>query len=42
MELSKTYGKYSTFDGSPASFGLLQFDLWNFKPRNDYDWDTLK
>ena len=37
-------GAYSTFDGSPASKGLLQFDLWeNFDhSRLSYDWDSLK
>ena len=27
-ELAMKMGKYETFDGSPASKGLLQFDLW--------------
>ena len=35
-------GAYSSFDGSPASKGLLQFDLWNETPSNRYDWDSLK
>lgn len=37
-------GSYSTFEGSPASKGLLQFDLWeNFDhSRLSYDWDSLK
>jgi ribonucleotide reductase alpha subunit len=35
-------GAYSTFDGSPASQGILQFDMWNVKPSNRYDWDNLK
>lgn len=36
-------GAYSTFDGSPASLGELQFDLWNVKPtENRYNWDELK
>jgi ribonucleotide reductase alpha subunit len=37
-------GAYSTFDGSPASKGLLQFDLWeNFDhSRLSYDWDSIK
>jgi ribonucleoside-diphosphate reductase alpha chain len=42
-ELSKNYGPYETFLGSPASQGLLQFDLWNVPQNNErYDWDTLK
>ena len=36
-------GSYSSFDGSPASQGLLQFDLWGVAPTpNRYDWDALK
>jgi ribonucleoside-diphosphate reductase alpha subunit len=38
-----TTGAYSSFEGSPASKGLLQFDLWGIKPAsNRYDWDDLK
>ena len=37
-------GAYSSFTGSPASFGVLQFDMWdNFKHASDrYDWIELK
>lgn len=36
-------GAYSTFAGSPASQGILQYDLWGAKPHTDrYDWDALK
>jgi len=36
-------GAYSSFKGSPASFGQLQFDLWNVTPSSGrYDWATLK
>ena len=36
-------GAYSSFKGSPASFGQLQFDLWNITPSpGRYDWTTLK
>jgi ribonucleoside-diphosphate reductase alpha subunit len=36
-------GWYQTFPGSPASKGILQFDLWGVKPATDrYDWDGLK
>jgi len=27
-DMAKQYGPYSTFQGSPASEGKLQFDLW--------------
>lgn len=40
--IAKEKGKYSTFEGSPASKGLLQFDLWGEKPDHTYDWETLK
>ena len=33
---------YSTFQGSPMSKGLFQFDLWDVKPSDRYDWDTLR
>ena len=46
MELSKKYGPYDSFDGSPASKGILQFDMWDINPKDtskmDYDWDSLK
>jgi len=41
-KLAMEKGRYSSFEGSPASKGLLQFDLWNKKPLNMYDWDQLK
>ena len=42
MEAAKEEGPYSSFKGSPASQGILQFDMWNVKPSNRYDWDSLK
>lgn len=30
VELAEKYGKYDGFDGSPASQGLLQYNLWGF------------
>ncbi len=41
-ELAKKYGPYDTFNGSPASEGILQFDMWNVKPSNKYNWKSLK
>ncbi len=36
-------GAYSSFAGSPAAKGLLQFDLWGVKPASErYDWSGLK
>jgi ribonucleoside-diphosphate reductase alpha chain len=42
VEMAKKEGPYSTFAGSPASKGILQFDMWNVKPSDDLDWDKLK
>lgn len=53
MERAKTHGAYSAFKGSPASRGILRFDLWlknqsrigGFKEvpmSGRYDWDALK
>ena len=42
MEASKEEGPYSSFKGSPASEGILQFDMWNVTPSSRYDWDSLK
>jgi ribonucleotide reductase alpha subunit len=40
---SEFLGAYSSFKGSPASYGELQFDLWNVTPSSGrYDWTTLK
>jgi ribonucleotide reductase alpha subunit len=35
-------GSYSSFEGSPSSKGILQFDMWNVTPSARYDWATLK
>jgi ribonucleoside-diphosphate reductase alpha chain len=36
------YGTYSSFDGSPFSKGILQFDMWNVIPSQKEKWDELK
>jgi ribonucleotide reductase alpha subunit len=43
-ELIQNYciGAYSSFDGSPASKGMLQFDMWQITPTDRYDWSSLK
>jgi ribonucleotide reductase alpha subunit len=36
-------GSYSSFEGSPASQGILQFDMWSIEPtQGRYNWDNLK
>ena len=42
-DISQTAGAYASFDGSPASKGILQFDMWGVIPTpGRYDWDQLK
>lgn len=41
-DLAKQFGFYESFHGSPASQGLLQFDLWGQTPSTRWDWTTLK
>merc|ERR1712032_1584733 len=42
-ELAARDGPYSTFAGSPASKGQLQFDLWGKTPKSGrWDWAALK
>jgi len=41
-ESSILLGAYSSFNGSPASKGILQFDMWNVTPSERYDWSSLK
>ena len=44
-QIAKKDGRYSTFDGSPASEGILQFDMWEVDPMEKvkmYNWDNLK
>lgn len=42
-ELAKVEGPYNSFEGSPASKGILQFDMWKVNVSNErYDWDKLK
>ena len=41
-ELAERDGAYETFAGSPASEGILQFDMWNVTPSSRYDWASLK
>lgn len=42
IELAAIEGPYPSYEGSPASKGILQFDMWNRKPTELWDWDSLK
>ncbi|CAG8705271.1 12896_t:CDS:2, partial [Racocetra fulgida] len=41
-ELACKYGSYETYQGSPVSQGILQYDMWNVIPTDLWDWDSLK
>nr|QYA18319.1 ribonucleoside-diphosphate reductase large subunit [Clandestinovirus] len=41
--LAKTKGKYDSYEGSPVSKGILQFDMWGEKPKSGrWNWDGLR
>ncbi|WP_339904471.1 ribonucleoside-diphosphate reductase subunit alpha [uncultured Cyclobacterium sp.] len=43
MELAKVNGTYETYEGSPVSKGLFQFDMWGVTPKSDrWNWAGLK
>jgi ribonucleoside-diphosphate reductase alpha chain len=42
-DLPKEYcGSYSSFVGSPISEGIYQFDMWNIKPSDRWNWNELR
>lgn len=41
-DLAKEFGPYETYPGSPISKGIFQFDMWNVKPSNRWEWDVLR
>lgn len=41
-DLAERLGAYETFQGSPMSKGLFQFDLWNVTPSGRWDWASLR
>ncbi|XP_013142738.1 PREDICTED: ribonucleoside-diphosphate reductase large subunit [Papilio polytes] len=41
-ELAQREGVYSTYEGSPASQGILQYDMWDKTPSDLWDWSVLK
>lgn len=40
--LAERDGAYQTYEGSPMSKGVLQFDMWNVTPTKRWDWATLR
>lgn len=41
-ELAEKYGVYETYEGCPASRGILQYEMWNKNPTDLWDWTALK
>jgi len=41
-DLAKEDGPYETYKGSPISKGVFQFDMWNVKPTDRWEWDVLR
>jgi ribonucleoside-diphosphate reductase alpha chain len=43
MEIAAKEGPYETFEGSPVSKGIFQFDMWGVEPNSGrWDWFDLK
>lgn len=40
--LAQKDGHYQSFPGSPASKGILQYDMWDVSPSDRWDWASLK
>ena len=41
-DLAKVHGPYETYQGSPVSQGIFQYDMWNVEPSSRWDWQALK
>jgi ribonucleoside-diphosphate reductase alpha subunit len=41
-ELAEVHGSYETFEGSPTSQGVFQFDMWDGETKLHYDWDAMR
>ncbi|KAI9855935.1 MAG: ribonucleotide-diphosphate reductase subunit rnr1 [Vezdaea acicularis] len=41
-DLAKLEGAYSSYEGSPVSKGVLQYDMWKVTPTDLWDWAALK
>ena len=41
-DLAIENGPYESYKGSPVSKGILQFDMWNVKPSDRWEWDLLR
>lgn len=41
-DLAREEGAYETYEGSPISKGIMQFDMWGVTPTDRWDWTTLR
>ena len=41
-DLAKIEGPYETYQGSPISKGIFQFDMWDVTPSTRWEWDVLR
>jgi ribonucleoside-diphosphate reductase alpha chain len=41
-DLAIVEGPYQTWEGSPVSQGIFQFDMWGVQPSNRWEWDVLR
>ncbi|KAK3866544.1 hypothetical protein Pcinc_027929 [Petrolisthes cinctipes] len=41
-ELAEKLGPYETYEGSPVSKGIFQYDMWDVTPSDLHDWAALK
>ena len=41
-DLAKVEGPYETYEGSPISKGIFQFDMWGVTPSNRWEWEILR
>jgi ribonucleoside-diphosphate reductase alpha chain len=41
-DLAKIDGAYESYEGSPVSQGIFQYDMWDVTPSDRWEWDILK
>ncbi|MBL4669868.1 MAG: ribonucleoside-diphosphate reductase subunit alpha [Flavobacteriales bacterium] len=41
-DLAKIDGAYESYEGSPVSKGIFQYDMWDVTPSDRWEWDILK
>ena len=41
-DLAKVDGAYESYEGSPVSQGIFQYDMWGVTPSDRWEWDVLK